>query len=625
MGHDVVLLCNGANFPEIGEGCTAKHYRLDYRNGQACDQQIRIKIPKFTQELVHLPPRILDLLEIAAYVYAADRLYKRGTTDQLEFSGWSRKFHFVIQVSDYAFWSKPAISKEMGSLLEFLSGDALFEFTFEPGFTRHPTSLFDGDASEELPNPSNVEVALFSGGLDSMAGALEILTSSLRSPLFVSHKSGSTAITRTQRQLVSVLRARFPERIRHIEFESGLTGIHRAPEETQRARFFLYTCIALGVSLACKQNSISVYENGMTSIHFRKRQDQLNARSTRTTHPRTIRMLQNFFQQVADSAFEIRTPFFWFTKTDIVQKINDLGGADLFSSTVSCGKTIRTGSQTHCGGCSQCVDRRIAAYAAGLADRDDEGLYNFDFARDPITDQQPEALMVINDFFFQAAEFKNMTEDGFAFGERLAELAEVAQGLPQEDPDDLVTKVYELCKRHGNQAFKGYEAMRAMHGDPSQARDSLSLYAMVETGKHLRPPHEALSDRIETVLRDGLRLAFQRRRPDHENVLNDEIEALLGAAGERIHREFPHIQFATKQSVPDHASEDCSVLVEAKMIRKTGGLRTATNEMAADVTLYGESKFIFFLIYDPLNLVKRELAFVKDFEKTGRCRVCLVR
>lgn len=628
MSRDVVILCNGADESDTIRSQGVPVTRMDYRKGALCDNRIRIKVPQFTARLLHLPDRLLDLVEIASYVYAADRLHKRGSQRQVEYSGWGRRFRFVIKVTDHLFWSDPTIIQELSCLLEFLSGDEAYTFEFQPGFHRHPTNIFDCQDHRELIESPEGDVALFSGGIDSTAGVLDLLSASERNVFLVSHKSGSSAISRTQTQLVEAMGRRFPNRIHHIQFESGLSDLNRAPEETQRARFFLYASIGIAVSQACSNGRLLIYENGITSMHLRKRQDQLNSRSTRTTHPVTINRLENLFTKILGGPIGLETPFAWMTKTDVVRRLAERDGSDLFSSTVSCGRTIKKGNETHCGSCSQCIDRRVAAYAAGLHEQDDEGLYSFDFTRSPIGEQDVEARTVINDFFFQASEFKLATPDGFAV-DRTAEVSDVALGLPEVDPETVLERAYDLCHRHGLQAFEGYEAMRRIHADPSRPRDALSLYSMVETGSHLRPPHERLAARLGQILSDGLRVSFQRRRPDHENVLNDEIQALLLAARIPTEREFPHIPFATRQTIPDHSIDGCHVLVEAKYPRRGGssGVRKVLEEMSADLVRYNLPAFVLFLVYDPDGLIPQETEFISEFEGRlpGRCMVKVVR
>ena len=136
-----IFLCNGASPPgDVEEShCTV----LNYQNSSAGKANVRLGLPDFVRSVYHLPPRCLDLLEIAAYVFAGDRSTHRGSRIGVEYQGWARDLHFVLRVRDYAFWSKPTVQDALKSALAFVTGDQSYEFTFQPGHTTHPTSLFD--------------------------------------------------------------------------------------------------------------------------------------------------------------------------------------------------------------------------------------------------------------------------------------------------------------------------------------------------------------------------------------------------------------------------------------------------------------------------------------------------
>lgn len=87
MSGDIVVLCNGATSPRKKKGDAPRVLRFHYSGTANQSQRIRIAIPTFTQDLLHLPPRVLDLLEIASYVFAADRSIKRGANDQVMYDG----------------------------------------------------------------------------------------------------------------------------------------------------------------------------------------------------------------------------------------------------------------------------------------------------------------------------------------------------------------------------------------------------------------------------------------------------------------------------------------------------------------------------------------------------------
>ena len=101
----------------------------------------------------------------------------------------------------------------------------------------------------------------------------------------------------TQDQLIKALHERYPNRIKYYKFGCRLHGV-RAREETQRTRAFLYTSIAYALAHALSQGKIFVYENGITSINFPRQENQINARASRTTHPRTMILLENLFSKL---------------------------------------------------------------------------------------------------------------------------------------------------------------------------------------------------------------------------------------------------------------------------------------------------------------------------------------
>jgi len=77
-----IFLCNGADAPDgtRGQACI----RLDYRR-DLHDRNLEVSLPDFWSRVHHLPDRLLDLLETAAYVQAGDRLAPRGSRELVEF------------------------------------------------------------------------------------------------------------------------------------------------------------------------------------------------------------------------------------------------------------------------------------------------------------------------------------------------------------------------------------------------------------------------------------------------------------------------------------------------------------------------------------------------------------
>ena len=251
-----VITCNGASPIENLANPTLK---LDYRDGIP-EKNITIQLPRFVRQAFRLPDRVLDLLEIAGYIYAADRLISRGPRDAVEYHGWSRRLHFIVRVRDFNFWNDPAVQHKLADALVFMTGDKEYKFTIQSGHSTPPTSMFD-DPGIDLPEDGNVSVMLFSGGLDSLAGAIELLEDSKDVICLVSHQSQPGTV-RTQNGLFQALKDAYSDRVRHYQFKCSLVSIlNKAVEETQRTRALLYTSIAYAIA-SSQHDPSRVLKNG---------------------------------------------------------------------------------------------------------------------------------------------------------------------------------------------------------------------------------------------------------------------------------------------------------------------------------------------------------------------------
>lgn len=163
-----------------------------------------LRISQLNRQLVEgLQDRALDLLEIAALAYCADAAVSRGgTADQRMGEKWHRQFLVEMPVRDAQFWQDGNLKTTLEETLMFLSGDR-FEFIFtakndaESERTRFLKFGLDGSWQAD-------RVLMFSGGLDSFAGAIEEIIEHKHRVALVSHSS-ATKITPVQRALYKAL------------------------------------------------------------------------------------------------------------------------------------------------------------------------------------------------------------------------------------------------------------------------------------------------------------------------------------------------------------------------------------------------------------------------------------
>lgn len=144
--------------------------RLD-RFGDA--PNVRLQIERVRRELVRdLPDVLLDLLDLAAYVYAGDQAVRRGgrKADDLG-AGWRRRLFFRLPVRRPDVWQDPATVGLLTDVLGFLTEDE-YVWDFRPWRGGKP-SYQQYLPFETTPFTGAVEdVAMFSGGLDPLAGAV---------------------------------------------------------------------------------------------------------------------------------------------------------------------------------------------------------------------------------------------------------------------------------------------------------------------------------------------------------------------------------------------------------------------------------------------------------------------
>lgn len=454
-----IIACNGIKLKEFADD--PRYLELQHLEDSK-GWNVNLRLNPFVTKIYKLSNRLKDLLEIAGYVFAADRKTYRGKPDDLEYHSWSRAFDFHINVRDLAFWKRKDVQEMLENALVFMSGDHSYKFNFYKATEDFPNSIFDTEKFE-IQYPEKLKVALFSGGIDSLAGAIELLETTDSEICLVSHQSGQPGTVMTQRIIFEDLKKLYPARCTHYKFHCSLHGI-QAKEETQRTRSFLYCSTAFAIAKTYKQNCIYVYENGITSLNFAETQDLINARSSRTTHPQTLSKLEELFTLIAEEDFDIYNPYLFKTKTDVVEVIKNYDKLDFLDNTVSCSATRnKKRNTTHCGECSQCIDRRFAVYAAEVENEDENGIYNFDFLRDDLLENDIKKRLT--DYIRLANRWAKQDLDGW-WDERGLEILEILDYIEGVSDADKMKVLYNLCYKHSQNIEKAIKRMRDLYDSP---------------------------------------------------------------------------------------------------------------------------------------------------------------
>ena len=425
----------------LGEGREPLRIRL---NGS--DATFRLRADRISAALVRpIEPRLQDLFDIAAQVFAADSSVPRGGPTRRDMGEeWHRQFDFRIPVRDPAFWSRPEVMAALTDAVTFLTDD-IVGFSFSARAAHEPEQPFlDFDAKGAAFAAD--EVLLFSGGLDSFAGALEMLATSNKRVVLVTHRSSQKAATR-QRKLGDYLRNRFPGRVLQIHVAANRVG-GEAREATQRSRSFLFAALGQVVARMFGAHQQNFFENGIIGHNLPLSPQVVGTMATRTTHPLALRKLEHLMMLVGDgSGAAIRNPYQWLTKTDVVRRIAEHDAADQIRHAVSC-TSIREQNtlHTHCGACSQCLDRRFAMLAAGLAAEDPSEMYGTDVLFGPREKDRSRTMAL--EWTRHAVRLAGIDDHAFmsTFGQ---ELMRIASGYPDQRRADLMRRILDLHRRHG--------------------------------------------------------------------------------------------------------------------------------------------------------------------------------
>ena len=329
-------------------------------------QSFSSSIEPHLAELGTVPSINRDAVWLAAMVFLADRTAPRP-------KGWQRELQVVVPSTNPDIWN--AAKNDIDEMLSFLTSD-VWKTTFIPhdlkGITRRHAEPPQDSASDV--------VCLFSGGADSVCGAVDALAKG-HSVSLVSHWdwAGHSGM---QSKLVADLRRLFGVEIEHVRVNLGrsakqLGGASFGDETSRRSRSLLFVSLGLAVASARGMVPLWVAENGFTSLNPPLASERRGALSTRTTHPEFLGRCRRIMQAVGAHT-DFTSLYSHFTKgemfTSVARLIGQENASMLLSDSHSCSHVRWAGDygyppNTQCGVCFGCLVRRAAFVTAGLDDR----------------------------------------------------------------------------------------------------------------------------------------------------------------------------------------------------------------------------------------------------------------
>lgn len=343
----------------------------------------------------------IDLLVVAAHVHAADTRISRAKQSQ---DSWTREIRLVVPVSDPARWG--AATSILTKALNFLTGD---QWTI--GFRARPDrfATIAKQAPPSLLTPPFDSLSLFSGGLDSLIGAIDLLHAG-STPLLVSH-FGEGATSDAQGKLFAGLKKQYAnsafDRLRvGMTFDKGLIK-DVGSENSTRGRSFLF--FALGVFAGTGLGNgfaLRVPENGLIALNVPLDPLRLGSNSTRTTHPYYMARWNELLTELGING-RVENPYWDKTKGEMTKGCGNgplllkLAPDALSCSSPTKGRWHGLGIE-HCGYCLPCLIRRAALDSAWGAGKD-ETTYTVSDLRAQILDTRESTGKQVRSFQYAIA------------------------------------------------------------------------------------------------------------------------------------------------------------------------------------------------------------------------------
>lgn len=306
---------------------------------------------RFVLNKLVVHPRAWDFLSLALAVVTADFAEPRDFSPD----GWTREFDLTVAVTEPDLWT--AHKGAIEAALAFLTTDR-WRLRFIAG-----GDAFEAPADRILPPEESV--ALLSGGLDSLIGAIDLVKAG-KKPLAVSQIVRGDAEKQVQ----------FAQRLgplRHLVFNHNAITPDSQATLSQRSRSLIF--VAFGVAAATTLESyeaggevpLYICENGFIAINPPLTGARLGSLSTRTAHPLFLGRIQGILD-ACGLRVKLDNPYRHQTKGEMLASCVDQPLIkEIAAASTSCARFLRHGYR-HCGRCMPCQIRRAAFLKWGILD-----------------------------------------------------------------------------------------------------------------------------------------------------------------------------------------------------------------------------------------------------------------
>lgn len=280
----------------------------------------------------------MDLAYVASSLFLAEGLQRMGKVD---LDQW-----ICFLLTSIEKWNRPGVKYLIQDILSFM-------IKSRPAIRcqKAPRKRL---RIREVSKPKNVEsVTLFSGGIDSLSGILNVHTNQgPTAGVFVSHAKLSSRVENIAENFLG----------RH-GIQIYRVDVQRQKPVLQQLRGFLYLSIGAIVSKILGTKKIFISETGPVMYQpVFVPTDEV----TLTTHPTLIELTKELLKEIYGIRFEFYEPFEDLTKAEVIALCPEKEAIPFTNSCIS--TRFAYSNFSHCGICYGCLVRRLSSLVAGVVD-----------------------------------------------------------------------------------------------------------------------------------------------------------------------------------------------------------------------------------------------------------------
>jgi 7-cyano-7-deazaguanine synthase in queuosine biosynthesis len=349
-------------FADLSDGFTSVEWIHHGTHRPAHMFRVRLGDQQIHQKRQHnLSALLADCIDLALAVAVADRLSTRTGNRRCG-------IHICLPVRQLEHFGSAQTQQLLQEILDWYTQDQ-WTFHFSPrSHYGHRAEI--QPALFSSPPDSHTEVALWSGGLDSLAGLYSRLKSGEASTHYILFGTGAnTYIYRKQQEAALAIARLFPGRTTLVQIPLWLDKTRKLGKHPlQRSRGFVFLFLGAVCAALEGQRVLFSYENGIGAINLPFSQAEVGLDHSRSVHPVSLIRMGEFTSHLFGSPFTFQNPFFFQTKAQMCADLTTSPAFEqLVLSTLTCDRYRRERPQ-QCGRCSSCLLRRQAIAVLNIED-----------------------------------------------------------------------------------------------------------------------------------------------------------------------------------------------------------------------------------------------------------------